>query len=405
MAHDTIEAPGPLVLPPAFHKATKALIGVGVIGAVLGAVIDIRMFQSGWIAGFWLTLSFALLAGFFVGIGYTSHAFWNVSVRRIAEAMMAWIPYAAGLGLVVVGFLFLGDQSVFDHWLHPHGTHAELIMKKAWWLNTTRFIITYAVIIGLFIVVAGKLVSNSRAQDVDGDPEFTWRNRALGPAYLGIFALGYSALAVDFVMSLQPTWFSTMWGVYMFAGAWQATLALICLVAVLLIERNAVSRALVNENHVHDLGKFTFAFTIFYAYIAFCQFLLIWYAELPEETTFYDVRMHNGWGTLSWILIFAKFVIPFLWFLRHSIKRMGRTLKAACLFVIAAQIFELWWLIGPAVRDGTAHPGPGIPFVELMIVCGFLGGFLLVAGKALASHNLVPIKDPQLYDCVNHHQL
>jgi hypothetical protein len=210
---------------------------------------------------------------------------------------------------------------------------------------------------------------------------------------------------VDFLMSLQPSWFSTMWGVYIFAGAWQATNAMICLTAVLLEERGYLDKVWVNENHIHDVAKFMFAFTVFYGYIAFCQFLLIWYANLPEETIFYHDRYLNGWAIWTWVLVFGKFIIPFAVLLRHGIKRMGYGLKAACVWVVCAQIFELWWLVAPAAKVGSAHPGPGIPFVEISIMLGFFGAFILVSARALSKHSLIPVKDPRLHEVIAHHQI
>ena len=119
-------------------------------------------------------------------------------------------------------------HGVFEHWLHPHGAHAAVIEKKLWWLNVPRFLITYFVVMALLVVLTRKMVNHSYAQDEDGDTEHTWSQQGMAGPFLIVFSLGYSALSVDFVMSLQPAWFSTMWGVYMFAGHWQACCAMIC---------------------------------------------------------------------------------------------------------------------------------------------------------------------------------
>lgn len=407
MAHhspENLTAPKPFVIPNGVKTACLGLIALGVVGLAVGMATDPMAVQSGWLGGFWLTTAFALLSGFFVAVGYAAYAMWNVTLRRIAEAMMSWMPIGAVAGAVTVGFAFL-ENSIFGHWTHPHGPHAEVVMKKAWWLNTNRFVIGYVIIMGLLILVVSALLKHSYAQDEDGDVEHTWRLQALGPIFLIIFALGFSALSVDFLMSLQPSWFSTMWGVYIFAGAWQATNALICLTGVWLIEKGHLDKVWLNENHIHDAAKFIFAFTVFYGYIAFCQFLLIWYANLPEETTFYNDRIANGWAIWSWVFVFAKFIIPFAVLLRHGIKRMGYGLKTACIWVVAAQILELYWLIAPAAKVGTAHPGPGIPFVEFSIMLGFLGAFVLVSLRALSKHNLIPVKDPRLHEAISHHQI
>ena len=232
-------------------------------------------------------------------------------------------------------------------------------------------LITYVVVMALLVFLVRKMVNHSYAQDEDGDTEHTWRQQGMAGPFLIVFSLGYSALSVDFVMSLQPTWFSTMWGVYMFAGHWQAACALVCLVAVWLIETDRISTTWLNENHVHDAAKFTFAFTVFYAYIAFSQFLLIWYANLPEEATFFVYRAKDGWLAHSLWIPAAKFIIPFAILLRHGIKRLGKGLKFICMWIITFQAYEMWWIVAPAAKHGSAHPGPGIPFVEWTMILGF----------------------------------
>ncbi len=401
---ENLTAPKPFEVPAGLRTTCLALIALGVVGLVVGLLTDPLATQIGWLSGFWLTTAFALLAGFFVAVGYASYAMWNITLRRIPEAMMGWLPIGAVAGAITVGFAFL-EHSIFHHWTHPEGPHAAVILKKEWWLNTNRFVIFYVITMGLLLYLVAKLRRHSYAQDEDGDVEHSWKLQSLGPIFLMIFALGFSGLAVDFLMSLQPSWFSTMWGVYIFAGAWQATNALICLTGVWLIERGSLDKVWLNENHIHDAAKFIFAFTVFYGYIAFCQFLLIWYANLPEETIFYHDRYINGWAIWSWVLIFAKFIIPFAVLLRHGIKRMGYGLKTACIWVVCAQMFELWWLVAPAAKVGTAHPGPGIPFVEISIMLGFFGAFILVSARGLAKHNLIPLKDPRLHEAVGHHQI
>ena len=404
MAHKQLEIPKRLELPEWHKKVSMTMLGIGGLGAITGLVTDFTAFQSGYIAGFWFTFSLAVLGGFFVAVGYATSAHWNVTLRRIPEAMTQWLPYAAVLGLVAVAFLFV-PHSIFEHWLHPHGPHAEVINKKLWWLNVPRFVIGYVIVMGLLLFLTRKLVNHSYAQDEDGDTEHTWRQQGLAGPFLIVFSLGYSALSVDFVMSLQPSWFSTMWGVYMFAGHWQAACALICLVGVWLIETGRIDTVWLNRNHIHDAAKFTFGFTVFWGYIAFSQFLLIWYANLPEEGLFFMSRAEDGWLVYSLIIPAAKFIIPFAILLRHGIKRMGAGLKFICMWIIAFQGYEMWWIIAPAARAGSAHPGPGLPLIEWMMIIGFFGGFMLITGKALAKNNIIPIKDPRLYECMQHHQV
>jgi hypothetical protein len=404
MANEQLEIPARVELPEWHKKVSFGLIGLGLVGGIVGLTTDFIAFQTGYLAGFFFTFSLAALAGFFLSVGFATTSGWQVTMRRIPEAMTRWLPYAALLGLGAVAFLFV-PHSVFEPWLHPHGAHVHVVESKAWWLNIPRFLGTYVLVMGLLVFVSRKMVNHSYAQDVDGDTEHTWKQQGLSGPFLMVFALGYSALAVDFVMSLQPTWFSTMWGVYMFAGHWQACCALICLVGVWLIESGRISKTWLNENHIHDIAKFTFGFTVFYAYIAFSQFLLIWYANLPEEATFFVHRAQDGWLWHSLWIPACKFIIPFSVLLRHGIKRMGTGLKFICIWILVFQAYEMWWVIAPATKHGSAHPGPGIPFVEWSMILGFFGAFMWVAGRSLAAQNIIPIKDPRLHECMHHHQV
>jgi hypothetical protein len=214
-----------------------------------------------------------------------------------------------------------------------------------------------------------------------------------------LFALTYSVASIDLLMSLDPHWYSTIWAVYMFAMLMQVGMAFIALATVLL-RRTGKLDGFVNDHHVHDLGKLTFAFTVFWAYIAFSQFLLIWYANLPEETTFFILRYEHGWGYVSVALPLVKFVIPFLVLLPKRAKHAPAVLVPVTLWIIAATWLELWWIVTPAV----AHQPLSFPWMELLVFGGFLGVFLAAFGWALSRHELVPIKDPRLHEAVQHHQ-
>ena len=144
MAHEQLEIPARIELPSWHKSLCYGLMGLGVVGGIVGAVTDFTAFQTGYLAGFWFTFSIALLGAFYLAVGYATSAGWNVTLRRIPEAMTRWIPYAAVLGLGAVAFLFV-PHGVFEHWLHPHGAHAAVIEKKLWWLNVPRFLITYVV--------------------------------------------------------------------------------------------------------------------------------------------------------------------------------------------------------------------------------------------------------------------
>ena len=188
MANEQLTIPARIELPQWHKTLCFGLIGLGVVGAVVGLATDFTAFQAGYIAGFWFTFSLALLSGFFLAVGYACTAGWNVTIRRIPEAMTRWLPYAAVLGLGAVAFLFV-PKGIFEPWLHPHGAHADVINQKLWWLNVPRFVITYVIVMSLLVFLTRKLVDHSYAQDEDGDTEHTWKQQGMAGPFLIIFAL------------------------------------------------------------------------------------------------------------------------------------------------------------------------------------------------------------------------
>jgi hypothetical protein len=212
-----------------------------------------------------------------------------------------------------------------------------------------------------------------------------------------VFAITYSLFSVDTMMSLQPHWFSTIFGVYCFAGLFQSSLALLVIILVWLLNKGLL-RGYVTDHHVHDMGKYMFAFTIFYAYIAFSQFLLIWYANLPEETEFYWNRMYGGWLWVSIAIAVFKFIVPFLALLPRWAKRSHSHLVAVAVLILIMQYVDVYWLVYPNFNDNRLV----FSLWEVFIFLGFLGGFLLMVTNFLSKHNLVPIKDPRLHESVQH---
>jgi hypothetical protein len=204
--------------------------------------------------------------------------------------------------------------------------------------------------------------------------------------------------AFDQLMSLDAHWFSTMFGVYVFAGLFYVNLASTC-VLTLLAKRAGKLDGIVNENHIHDLGKFMFAFTVFWAYIAFSQFMLIWYANLPEETGWFLRRFQDGWMPISIFLLVGKFMVPFFLLLPRDAKRNEPLLLGVGLFMIFAQWVDMMWIVQPEFF----HDGPKLGIVEIGTAAGFFGLFALLVSRFLSKNNIVAIGDPRLAESVYHH--
>jgi hypothetical protein len=397
MAHgtETVKNPGTLKV----ESSTTTLFGVlAVVGLGALAAGIFTNAERGWtslLLNHFYFMSLALGGLFICAIQYSTSAMWSAPVRRLAESFSSFLP------VVLIGFLiiaFFGVPHLFT-WAHPEIVKGDLILEhKASYLNVTFFIVRNLVAIGLWFFFRKKLVGNSIAQDANGDPVYTSRNKVLSPIFLAIFALSFTMASIDLLMSLDPHWFSTMFGVYTFAGLFTSSLATMTIMAILL-RRKGLLKDIVNDNHLHDCGKFMFAFTIFWAYIAFSQFMLIWYANLPEETMYFMHRMVGGWKYVSIFLLLGKFMVPFFALLPREAKRSESRLLKVGIFMLIAQWIDLIWIIQPEFFKN----GPQISWIEIGGFLGFAGLFGLTTTRFLSKNNIVAIGDPKLVESVYHH--
>lgn len=392
--HAELKSPKPFEASLKLKSALFAMIFVGILAFVVCLMTDpIRAWQS-YLLGVFFYASLAVVALFYVAIQFLTKAGWSVLPRRIFESFTAFLPVAAGLTLVLAIF----GGKVLYKWLNPeYVAHDELLQHKASYLNATFLGIRLVIFYGGWIIFQKLIVGASLLQDKNGDKNIinTVVPKSIG--YIVFFALSYSLFSVDLIMSLEPHWFSTIFGVYLFGGTSQAFFALVILIAIALI-KGGFFNGMLNENHIHDLAKFLFGFTVFWAYIAFSQFMLIWYANLPEETIFFKHRMEGEWAIISVMLIIFKFVIPFLALLPRWTKRDYKFLSVLCLLVLMTQYMDLHWLIFPNFNDHDAL----FSVWEVLIFLGFTGLFGLMVTQFLAKHSLVPMNDPFLQESADH---
>jgi hypothetical protein len=362
-----------------------ALLG-GVACAILGAGSP-RQFFFSWLVSFLFFLSLALGALFFVLIQYAAQGGWGIVVRRIGETIFATFPVMAALFLPML--FGLGD---LYSWAVPGAAdHDALLRWKSPFLNVPFFLIRAAVYFGLWSFIALLYYRGSRSQDVTGDPAVSARLRRLaGPAII-VLALTQTFASIDWIMSLTPQWYSTMFGVYFFAGSFVGFIALLSVVAASMRGAGLLD-TIITDEHLHDIGKFLFAFTAFWAYIAFCQFFLIWYANLPEETIWYKARLEGSWRMASILLMAGHFGIPFLYLMGRTVKRRASTLAVGGVWLLAMHFLDLYWQVMP-----TLHP-EGIR-VSTLDVAAFLavgGCFVSAASWLMRRQALVPLGDPRL---------
>jgi hypothetical protein len=364
--------------------------GVAVLGAVVCAILapgNPKQFFFSWLVSFLFFLSLALGGLFFVLIQYASQGGWGIVLRRIGETVFATIPVMA---LLFIPILF-GLPSLFE-WAHPGAAeHDALLRWKEPYLNVPFFLIRAGFFFVIWSFIALMYYRGSSGQDVTGDSRVTARlRRFAGPAII-VLALTQTFASVDWIMSLTPHWYSTMFGVYFFAGSFVGFIALLSVVVVSMRGAGLLNTVITAE-HLHDIGKFLFAFTAFWAYIAFSQFFLMWYANLPEETIWYKARIEGSWKAVSILLIMGHFVAPFLYLMGRAVKRRGSTLALGGAWVLAMHFLDIYWQVMP-----TLHPEgfrPSVLDVAAFLAVG--GCFVAAVGWLMRRQALVPLRDPRL---------
>ncbi len=397
MEIQTVRNPGTLKLNSRITGTFLIMTVLGGIAVIAGIFYDPSRGWASLLMNHFYFMALALGGLFICAIQYATNAMWSAPVRRIAESFSAYLP------VVLIGFLVIaifGVPHLFE-WANPDHVRGDVILEhKASYLNRTFFTIRNLVAIGLWFFVGKKLVGNSLAQDADGDIIHTNRNKVFAPIFLVIFALSFTMASVDLFMSLDPHWFSTMFGVYTFAGLFTSSLAMMTIITILL-RRNGMLAGIVNENHLHDLGKFMFAFTIFWAYIGFSQFMLIWYANLPEETMWFQHRIDGNWKYVSAFLFFGKFLVPFFALLPREAKRSESRLLKVAIWMLFAQWVDNLWIVQPEFFPA----GPRVFWIEIAGFMTFAGLFGLMTTRFLSKHNVVAIRDPKLIESVYHHHI
>jgi len=337
---------------------------------------------------------------------------WSVSLRRLSENVAATLPFQLLLFLpIVVGF----GHPLFAHWADP--AHVDpndtVLLGKQGYLNPTFFFVRVAACFLVWIALAWLFRSASLRQDESGDPAISLRLSRLAAPGLLLFALTVTFAAFDWIMSLDPHWFSTIFGINYFAGGFMAFLAFVILLARWLGGRGYLREAITTE-HYHDLGKLLFGFMVFWTYTNFSQYMLIWYANLPEETHWFAVRNANGWGAIGVVLIVGHFFVPFAFLMSRHVKRSKVGLAAGAIFLLVIHNVDMQFLVLPGAGEAHASAGEhgaaaGHGFaaqlsgylhqLSWMDFGCFLGLLALVAGLTLWNvrrHPLLPVRDPRL---------
>jgi len=392
----TIEVPG-VKLAGAERLTLILLAALGGITAAVGAgAAPERLWASLLLVGYCI-VGVGLAGLCFVAIHYAAGATWSVAVRRVAEALAGTLL----LGLILLAIVFVARPQIYP-WMNANslGSRADTALAfKRFWLSRPFFLARAAVYAVIWTMFALVIRRHSRKQDSDGDPRWTRANVRWSAAFLVFFGVTFTLASMDWLMSLEPRWFSTIFGVYNFSGLFQSGLAAIILVALWLEWRGPL-RNVLNEEHLHDLGKLLFAFSVFWVYIWFSQYMLIWYTNIPEETTYFLRRLHGQWRWLFVANVVFNWLVPFVVLLRRDAKRSRRTLGLVAAVVLAGRWIDLYLMIFPSIVGET----PSIGLWEIGFTAGGMGCFGLVLAWILRLAPAVPIADPELAESLEYEQ-
>lgn len=348
------------------------------------ATVGHERFWLNWI--YWLVVLFTVGMGslFIVALQHLVSARWSIPIRRVPERLATLLVVVAPialLGLVAVPLLYPGAK--------PDALQNKILAGKAAWLSFPYFSLRTVLVLCAALLSLAFFVRGSLRQDKSKDPKFSSRAKKYAPAFMVAFAFSVTIIAFDWISGLVPEWYSDIFGVYLFAGSFLCSLSVTVLSILYLKSKNRLPD--VRRDHMYSLGTFTFAFTVFWSYIAFAQYMLMWYANLPDEVTWYKDRLHGGWHAVTITLALVHFLIPFFALSTRDAKSNPRTLLRAASIMLGAHLLDMYWLIFPVF-----HRQPVLSWPEVSFALFFVGVALLWIRKAFGWGEDMPVGDPFL---------
>ncbi len=388
-------------------KITFAMMGIGVLAIVYAVVrgIPAQRIWANLLVDIFFFLTIGLGATFYMAKKYVSEAAYAIVYKRVYEAISGYVP--VGLALLAL-FLLLGQFHVHHiyHWMDPEVYNPEsahydkIIANKAPYFAAPFFWGRILVFFGLYILCQRLLRKRSLQEDITGDITLYKKNITTSAAFLVLFGFTSPVLVWDTIMSVDTHWFSTMFGWYVFAGFWCTTMITITLFSLHLKDKGHLPE--MNDNHFHDLGKWIFALSFLWTYTFFCQFMLIWYANIPEEVTYFQNRISTmGYRALFWVMFFLNFSLPMVFLMSRDAKRNATFLKIFGCILIFTHWLDMYVMIMPGtVGQNFRVFSP----LELGLFIGFAGLFIYVVLGQLAKAPLLAQKHPFLEES-KHHQV
>ena len=400
-------------VPGRYKNWSYGLIGVGILALIVGYLMygtgDIHHKTRFWAALLQNSVYFLLIANasmFFICATILAFGGWQMAFRRVPEAIAAAVPVIGIITLIILlAIVFGGDHMThIYHWTDAETVNNDPILRgKKPFLNIPFFTIWTTLTIGLWSVLGYKvrkisLEADNGTMSTEQGKKYIWRNTVWAALFIVWFALTVmSTTPWLWLMSIDAHWYSTMYSWYTWASTWVSGIALITLFVVYL--KNNGYLEYTNKEHLHDLGKFMFAFSIFWAYLWFSQFMLIWYANIPEETVYFNPRTHGPYSGVFWFNFIINFLAPFLIFMTRSSKRNYSTITIMSLIIIFGHWLDFYQMVMASVAPEHVE----MNLFDFGIALGFVGIIMLVAGRVLSKYPLVAKNHPFMKESIIHH--
>jgi len=380
-------------LSASVNRLLGVLLTFGLLAFVVGLFVAPQRIWPNFLIAWYYFFSIGLGACFLIAVQYASNAGWGVAFRRIPEALTSVLPVAA-VGILVLVF---GIHTLYE-WSHEAAVVEDHVLQgKSAWLNETFFIARLVGYFVVWIVLSRLMVRNSVRQDKDGDTAHTRRNVRNSVLFIILGAYTFCLASVDLLMSLQPHWYSTVFGFLNLSGMFLSALATVTIFMVIL-RRHGYGH-IFTLDHLHDLGNLLVGFSVFWAYMWVSQHMLIWYSNIPEETSYYIFRHFGGWGSLSFLNVLINWMVPFLILLPRASKRNDKIMLRASIILLVGRWLDLYIMVMPAVMDEM----PALSIWEIGPIVGAVALLFWIGFRSLGNHSLLPVNDPYLVESLPQH--
>lgn len=375
-----------------FRLVAGSAILIGMATFAYGFLTEPDRTWASYLLNNYYWLSVAMGGTFFFALQYITQSGWSAAFKRIPEAFMAFLPYAAVFFLL----LYFGTHSIY-HWSHPEEVaHDPLLKHKAPYLNIAFFMARLVLYFSLWIIFTRILRRLSLKEDETGERQYFERQELYSKILIFIIAISFTFSSFDWLMSMEAHWFSTIFAVKSLISAFLHGVSIIILLIFILNKQGYFS--FLNEYHLHDFARYLFMLSIVWGYFWFSQFMIIWYGNIPEETSYYFIRWNDGWKTLFFAEIILNWAVPFFILLPIKTSKSKLVITIVILFLIVGQYIEYYLHIMPVVVGAVK-----LGIIEIGSFIGFAGLFIYVVVSNLGKRKLIAKNHPYLSESLDHH--